>query len=450
MRKALATLVLWGGAVAACTAVPPGTERPAAQAPAATNYEEARVPPYTLPDPLVLADGTPVRDAGTWQERRRPELLRLFERHVYGRAPERPEGLRFELRSIDSLAVGGRATRKQVRVHFAGPNGASYLDLLVFLPTGRGRPVPAVVGPNFFGNHTVHPDTGIALTERWLPNNATLNVTEHRATAASRGVRAHRWPVERIVERGYALATFYAGDVALDTADLRFRGSVHPLFYRPGQATPGADEWGAIAAWAWGLSRAMDYLEADAGVDARRVMVMGHSRLGKAALWAGARDPRFAIVVSNNSGEGGAALARRRFGERIADLNARFPHWFARNYRRFAGREDELPVDQHQLLALVAPRPVYVASAAEDLWADPRGEFLSARHADPVYRLLGTDGLAAREMPALGHPVMSTIGYHVRSGKHDVTPYDWERFLEFADRHLRAGSGTRRAGGEPR
>lgn len=395
--------------------------------PAAVNYLEENVPAYELPTLFETADGRAVETAERWAERRE-ELLALFEEHVYGVAPGAPSEMRFSVWDEDPAALGGLARRKQVRVDLSDAEGGPGMDILLYTPAGLSEAVPIFLGLNFGGNQTVHAEPAIRLTKSWTRNRGG-GAADDQATEASRGENASRWPLERILGRGYGIATLYYGDIDPDFDD-GFQNGVH-LLAPPGSPT----DWGSIAAWAWGLSRALDYLETDTQVDAARVAVMGHSRLGKTALWAGARDPRFAMVISNNSGCGGAALSRRRFGETVELINTRFPHWFCGRFKAYNSNEDALPVDQHMLLALIAPRPLYVASAQEDAWADPNGEFLAAMHASAVYELLGEQGLDVDEQPPVNSPILHTVGYHIRSGKHDVTAYDWDRFLDFADRH---------------
>lgn len=405
--------------------------------PAVANYDEAKVPAYTLPDPLVRADGKRVTSASAWKRSRRPELLRLFEQEVYGRAPGRPKGMKFETTSVMTNALNGLATRKEITIWFTGKKDGPSMDLLLYIPNAAKKPAPAFLGLSFNGNHAVTTEPDVKLSDRWAAERRGGCVTNNRATDACRGSESSRWQVEKVIASGYALATAYYGDIEPDFAEgwkLGVRAALSPAGanteFKP-------DEWGAISAWAWGLSRALDYLETEGAVDAKRVAVIGHSRLGKTALWAGARDERFAIVISNDSGEGGAALARRRFGERTANLNRSFPHWFCGNFKKYSDREDDLPVDAHELIALIAPRPVYVASATEDLWADPRGEFLAAKAAEPVYQLFGKAGLGVDAQPAPDKPVGDFISYHLRTGKHDITEYDWEQYLRFADRHFK-------------
>ena len=391
------------------------------------NYDEAKIPEYTLPDPLVSSDGQRVKDVKTWQTKRRPEILKMFQTQMYGRSPGRPKKMSFEVTSVDKKALGGKAIRKQVTIHLGGPKGKGpAINVLIYLPANAKEPVPTFVGLNFGGNQLVHTDPGITPTKNWVGS---------KRKKSPRGAAAGRWQVEKVVGRGYAIATAYYGDIDPDFDD-GFKNGVHPLFYKKGQTKPADDEWGSISAWAWGLSRIMDYFETDAMIDHKHVAVLGHSRLGKTSLWAGAQDERFALVISNDSGCGGAALNRRAFGETLKVINTVFPHWFCGNFKKYNNNESALPFDQHMLIALMAPRPVYIASAAEDRWADPRGEFLSGLHANGVYRLFGKTGLPADKMPAVDRPVHGTIGYHIRSGKHNVTDFDWEQYLKFADKHF--------------
>ena len=369
------------------------------------NYDEAAVPPYTLPDPLHGRGGR-VRSREEWAGRRE-ELIELFRVHVYGRSPGRPERLRFELSHEDPRAMGGMATLKRITVISGQGDREHRFALTLFLPNSARSPV------------------GLFLL---LNNRPATNADPTRKE------RSGFWPAEEVIERGHAIASLQVSDLAPDDA-ARFREGVIALFEGSGSGERRGDAWGALAAWAWGASRALDYFETDSRIDPKRVAIVGHSRGGKAALWAGAEDPRFALVIANESGEGGAALTRRIYGETLARITKAFPHWFAGNYRGFAGRESTLPVDQHMLLALIAPRALYVASADEDLWADPRGEFLSLAHASPVFALWGDEPIAPGDMPPLETPLVSgRRGYHVRRGTHNLTPYDWQRFMDFADR----------------
>jgi len=414
-----------------------------ADEPADTNYDEQQVPGYVLPP--VLPDGmTGEASRLHWVQARRQEILGLFERHVYGKTPTAQVEITSRVTEESNHAFDGLATRQQVRLTISpaqnltsdAVNRSIEIDVLIYAPKSTRKRVPAFIGLNFYGNQTVHPDPEIQISKRWMRGNAKIGIVDSRATEATRGVYQERWQARLLIERGYGLVTAYCGDIDPDNYRHDFSDGVHPLFYEPGQTQPADDEWGTIGAWAWGLSQIQSWLEASHLVDANRLAVIGHSRLGKTALWAAAQDQRFAMAISNNSGCGGAALYRRCYGERIHHLLQPVGYWFCRNHASHAQRESELPVDQHMLLALMAPRPVYVASAVEDKWSDPRGEFLSARHASPVYELFGLKGLTGQQMPVVDKPVMNRIGYHVRSGDHDVTRFDWQQYLAFADKHL--------------
>ncbi len=403
-------------------------------------YDEAKIPPHELPDPFVQFDGTPVKTAADWRTKRRPEIIETFAREMYGRSPKAPSHVTAKLVNRDKNALGGKAVREEIDITLANGDSPLTMRMLVFRPKGKEN-VPAFLTLNFGGNHSTNSDPGISLNTNWMRNRSDRGYVDNKATEKTRGTASSRWPAEMIVDRGYALATIYYGDIDPDFDD-GFKNGIHGHHYDKGQNKLRPDQWGSIAAWAWGLSRALDYLETTKTIDASRVAVFGHSRLGKTSLWAGANDERFALVISNDSGCGGAALNRRRIGESVTRINTSFPHWFCDNFVKYNHNENALPVDQHLLIAAIAPRPVYIASAIEDQWADPKGEFLSARYADPVYRLLGTDGLGGEkpqnESPAVDHALKTgTIGYHVRTGKHDVTDYDWTQYMDFADRHLK-------------
>lgn len=382
-----------------------------------------------LQDPLRMENGRRVRSVRQWERKRRPELYAMFECEMFGKAPGRPEQLHFETLYVDKAALGGKAVRKEVKVHFDN-TGHHYLRLLVYTPADAEKPVPAFLGINFYGNWATGTDEGIL-----MPTPEELEAYGREETL-ERGKNASAWPFEEILAAGYGVATFFRGDVDPDYDD-GFLNGVHPLFYKPGQDYPAPDEWGTIAAWAWGLSRALDYLETDADVDAARVAVIGHSRLGKTSLWAGAADKRFAMVISNDSGNCGAALTCRKFGETVARVNYVNPQWFCDNFMKYNFNVEALPFDQHELIALIAPRPVCIGSATEDLNADPRGEFLGAKGASPVYELYGLESLSNAEFPDPDTYVgEGPLRYQLRTGRHKITIADWRQYIKFADQYL--------------
>jgi hypothetical protein len=393
------------------------------------NYDEDKVGSYTLPDPLMLANGKPVHDARTWTEKRRPELVKLFEENEYGRSPGRPADMSFDVFDKGTPALGGKALRRQVTVYFSKDKSGPKMDLLLYLPPDAKKPVPLFLQISFSANSNAVEDPGIKPGEVWGRDKKKIPAASGRAFG--------RLNVLPFLEQGVGVATLYYGDIDPD-----FNGGaqlgVRKLYLKPGQSDPASDEWGAIGAWAWGLSRAVDYFETDKGVDAKRIAIFGVSRLGKTVMWAGAHDPRIAMVIASCSGEGGAALSRRNYGETIAHLTepTRYPYQFCANYGKYAHDVDKFPVDANELVALMAPRPVLLQTGNKDFWSDPKGEFLAAVAATPVFHLFGKQGMESDKMPDAGQAILNTIGYEMHDGGHGTVPSDFDVYRKFIAMHL--------------
>ena len=410
-----------------------------------SEQQRPQVPNYQLPEVLVCENGTTIDSPEDWTEKRRPEVLNLVADHVYGRMPEIDIPATFRV-TKEWEVFAGLATAREVEITFGSQSNSPTASLLLYIPSASrdpnkksSQPAPCFLGLNFRGNHTAQPDKNISVTKSWVPKrkNRAENEQENQASERDRGSAAGRWPVEMILRSGYAVGTMYCGDVDPDFDD-GFQNGIHHLFRGPNKESAGSSSdkgkaWGTIGAWAWSLSRVADYLETEPAIDSEKLAVIGHSRLGKTSLWAGATDERFKIVISNNSGCGGAAISRRRVGESVKRINTVFPHWFCDQFTEYNDRENELPIDQHSLIALMAPRAVYVASASEDQWADPVGEHESLVAASPVFELFGNEPVSAVQ-PAANQPVrFGRIGYHMRAGKHDITLYDWKQYIAFAN-----------------
>lgn len=361
------------------------------------NYKEEKVPSYTLPGVLKPGDVT-INSAEQWNKSGRPAILELFRKNVFGRVPETSYSENFKT-SAETISQGIGATQKNVEIVITSGGKSLTIHLTLFTPNNSGKPVPTflLIDNRFSGD--------------WKD-------------------RGEFFPVGEALRRGYGMAVFSNSDLDPDDFD-NFRNGIHGLLDKNPRP---ADAWGTLAAWAWGASRCMDYLITDKDVDHKRIAIVGHSRGGKTALWAGAQDTRFSMVISNESGAGGAALARRRFGETVERLNTGFPHWFCSNYKLFNNNENAMPVDMHMLLALVAPRALYVDCADEDLWGDPKGSYLSLYNAVPVYKLLGQISDIPESIPPLEKQLISgKVGFHIRGGSHNLLLKDWNRFMDFAD-----------------
>ena len=391
----------------------------------ATNYDEAKVGNYVLPDALVCADGSRVTNSETWLAKRRPEILELYRKNIFGRSPAAGTNVTFNTWEISTNALGGTATRKQIKINFSGTPNGPFAQLLLYTPAGQIS-APTFLCLQFSGNYTVIDDPAIAIFPVWNWKTGALAMPKNPV----RGEFARNWKIAETLARGYGIAFINYQDIEPDLPG----GAGAKFGVRKNFPAPDTNDWGAIGAWAWGASRALDYLQTDK--DVGRVILFGHSRLGKTALWEGAQDTRFAAVIANCSGEMGASLSRRDYGETVDDVARHFPYWMAENFQKYAHHWNDLPVDSHFLISLIAPRPLFLNTGSEDKWGDPHGEFLAARAATPVYELFGEVGITETNFPPLDRALQHDIGFNCHTGKHDVLPTDWDNFLDFADAHF--------------
>jgi hypothetical protein len=394
------------------------------------NYDEAHVGAYTLPDVLKMQNGKEVTDAKTWTEKRRSEIVKLFEEYQFGKMPPRPTSLSFNVFDTGTSVFNGKAIRKQVTVYFTKDTSDHKMDLLIYLPAKAQKPVPLLLMVSFSANSNMVDDPGVKQGYVWTKEGNKV------PTSQSRGFG--KIDVESFISAGIGIATVYYGDIEPDFKT-GFKYGIRGVYLKPGMKEPAPDEWGAISAWAWGLSRAMDYFETDKQIDAKRVALQGTSRLGKTVLWSGAHDERFKLVIASCSGEGGAAISRRDYGENIKHMTdtSRYYYQFAPNWHSYASDFNASPVDAHMLVALMAPRPLLLQTGDTDYWSDPKGEFPAAVAAEPVYELFGKKGPTG-PMPAAGDQtyLFNTLGYYMHSGGHGTVPSDWPLFIEYLKRFL--------------
>jgi hypothetical protein len=411
---------------------------PAAEFPAPDKLPS--IPEF--PDLLTMRDGTRIATKKDWEEKRRPELKALFQHYMYGRFPSAPAGVTARLLFEDAKAFGGTGTLREVELTF-GPPEWPKIYLLVATPNGTA-PAACFLGPNFGGNHLITSEDRVRIPTVWVPGGFPgVEKGTDKATAAGRGKQADTWPLQQIVAHGYAVATFYCGDIQPDRASVRegMRATLPDAkgAHTPERRRPLPDETATIMWWAWGCHRVVDFLAADRRIDPKRLAVVGHSRLGKTALLAGAFDDRIAVVIPHQSGCGGAGPSRSKNpkAEPVKRITTVFPHWFCANFTAFGDDTTKLPFDQHALVAICAPRPVLATNAADDQWANPSGQFDVISAAAPVYKLYGDDAPTPAAMPAAGTLAATRLGYFIRAGNHSMTPDDWTAFMKYADKWLK-------------
>lgn len=397
------------------------------------NYEEEKVGAYTLPDPLLKANGMMVKNAADWQQHRRPEWLRLFEEQQYGRAPGRPADMTFRVFDKGTPVLDGKAIRKQVTIYFTKDTASVHkLDVLFYLPARASAPSPLLLNISFVANANAVDDPGVKPGMAWSKEGQRIPTPPPRAGFG-------KLNIGQFIDAGIGIATFCYTDIEPDMPD-GIKYGIRSLYLINGAAAPAANEWGAIAAWSWGMSRVMDYIETDPAIDPKRVAITGASRLGKTVMWTGARDTRFAVVIASVSGEGGAALSRRNYGETVAHLVAptRYPYQFAGNYQQYGADVNKLPFDAHCLISLIAPRPLLLQTGSTDYWSDPKGEFMAALAAKPVYALFKKEGPGTDMMPPAGDTtlLLHPLGYFMHDGGHGVLPGDWPLFISFMKKYL--------------
>ena len=394
------------------------------------NYDETQIGSYTLPKVLTLKNGKTVKDSKTWIKQRRPEILKFYEENQYGKMPARPSALSFNVFDKGTPVFEGKAIRKQVTVYFTEDTSRHKMELLVYLPAKHSKPVPLILTANFSANSNATNDPGVKPSLTWNK--------EGKRVPAPAGRRFGKLDIEKFISEGFGIATLCYTDIEPDALDGILHG-IRGQYLKNGNSQPSPDEWGAISAWAWEISRAIDYFETDKDIDAKRIAIQGTSRLGKTVLWAGASDTRIAMVIASCSGEGGAAISRRNYGETIKHLTAptRYPYQFAANYQKFADNINAYEVDGHMLVSLMAPRPVLLQTGDTDVWSDPKGEFLAAVAAEPVYQLFGKEGPGTDVMPKPGdHSMLNPLGYFMHAGGHGTIPSDWDIYLEFMKKYL--------------